>query len=154
MQFSSINVISPKLFPDESWNETEMLGAMVWLWFQSGLHREASIDNMMAYVLPVLKNGQFALFASADRPVGYFSWACFDAVAEAHYLQSDHCLRDISDWHCGDNIWIVDWFAPFGHSLAMSRIARQLFPNTVLHALYHKGSEKGLRIQAFSGKKA
>lgn len=71
---------------------------------------------MLTYVLPVLKNGQFALFCKGTQPIGYISWAYFDEVAQAHYLQSDRHLRDNSDWNCGDYIWFIQWFAPLGHS--------------------------------------
>ncbi|MBH2057911.1 toxin-activating lysine-acyltransferase, partial [Neisseria meningitidis] len=41
------------------------------------------------------------------------------------------------------------WFAPLGHSHQMRSAVRQLFPSTTLRALYHKGSDKGLRILTF-----
>lgn len=144
-----LNIISPKLFPNEQWNESEVLGAITWLWYQSPSHRQVPIAEMMAYVLPVLKNGQFALFCMGSQPIGYISWAYFDEVAQAHYLQSDRYLRDNSDWNCGDNIWLIQWFAPLGHSHQMRSAARQLFPNTTIRALYHRGSDKGLRILTF-----
>ncbi|SUO98543.1 toxin-activating lysine-acyltransferase [Suttonella indologenes] len=60
--------------------------------------------------------------------------------------QTDRHLRDNSDWNCGDNIWLIQWFAPLGHSHQMRLAVRRLFPNTIVRALYHKGSDKGLRI--------
>lgn len=96
-----------------------------------------------------VKNGQFALFCKGTQPIGYISWAYFDEVAQAHYLESDRHLRDNSDWNCGDNIWLIQWFAPLGHSHQMRSAVRQLFPSTTVRALYHKGSDKGLRILTF-----
>lgn len=63
--------------------------------------------------------------------------------------QTDRHLRNNSDWNCGDNIWLIQWFAPLGHSHQMRSAVRQLFPNTTVRALYHKGSDKGLRILTF-----
>ena len=83
------------------------------------------------------------------QAIGYISWAYFDEVAQAHYLQSDRHLRDNSDWNCGDYIWFIQWFAPLGHSHQMRSAVRQLFPSTTVRALYHKGSDKGLRILTF-----
>lgn len=104
-----LNIISPKLYPNEQWNESEALGAITWLWYQSPTHRQVPIVEMMTYILPVLKNGQFALFCKGTQPIGYISWAYFDEVAQAHYLESDRHLRDNSDWNCGDNIWLIQW---------------------------------------------
>lgn len=145
-----VNIISPKHFPNEPWNESEVLGAITWLWHQSPSYRQAPIAEMMTYILPVLKNGQFALFSIGAQPIGYPSWAYFDEVGQAHYLQSDRYLRDNSDWNCGDKNWIIQWFAPLGHSRLMRSAGRRLFPNTTLHALHHKGSEKGLKVLTFN----
>nr|WP_239991797.1 toxin-activating lysine-acyltransferase [Neisseria lactamica] len=53
-----LNIISPKLYPNEQWNESEALGVITWLWYQSPTYRQVPIVD----ILPVLKNGQFALF--------------------------------------------------------------------------------------------
>ena len=50
-----LNIISPKLYPNEQWNESEALGAITWLCYQSPTHRQVPIVEMMTYILPVLK---------------------------------------------------------------------------------------------------
>ncbi|HFC6898934.1 TPA: toxin-activating lysine-acyltransferase, partial [Neisseria meningitidis] len=47
-----LNIISPKLYPNEQWNESEALGAITWLWYQSPTHRQVPIVEMMTYILP------------------------------------------------------------------------------------------------------
>ncbi|MCF7520809.1 toxin-activating lysine-acyltransferase [Neisseria sp. ZJ106] len=139
----TLNIISPKLFPDKAWNESEVLGAITWLWYQSPVHCQVDIAEMLAYVLPVLKNGQFALFSMGAQPIGYISWAYFDEVAEVHYLQSDHYLRNNSDWNCGDNIWIIQWFAPLGHSHQMRYCCPKCDYRTWLYHSPHFGGTAG-----------
>ncbi|MWL73286.1 toxin-activating lysine-acyltransferase, partial [Escherichia coli] len=52
----------------------------------------------------------------------------------------------------GDRIWFCDWIAPFGHTAAMSApIRRDIFPDHVLRALYHRGAERGKRVMTFHG---
>ncbi|MFQ3071716.1 toxin-activating lysine-acyltransferase [Neisseria polysaccharea] len=50
---SPLNILSPKLYPSEPYNESEAPGAITWLWYQSPKHRQVPIAEMMAYVLPV-----------------------------------------------------------------------------------------------------
>ena len=38
-----LNIISPKLLPNEPWNESEALDALIWLWYQSITHRQVPI---------------------------------------------------------------------------------------------------------------
>ncbi|ARB04653.1 MULTISPECIES: hypothetical protein [Neisseria] len=40
---STLNIISPKLYPNEQWNESEAPGAITWLWYQSPKHRQVPI---------------------------------------------------------------------------------------------------------------
>ena len=52
----------------------------------------------------------------------------------------------------GKRLWIIDWFAPFGHSKLMSNIfLTELFPLDCMRSLYHRGKERGLKIKSFKG---
>ncbi|MDO5640377.1 MAG: toxin-activating lysine-acyltransferase [Neisseria sp.] len=152
MRFEDIDVIAPALFPDEPWNEAEALGAMTWLWLQSAHYRHHLVSEMAAWVLPVLKNGQFALFSRHARPLGYITWAYFDEAAEQRYLESNLSLLQNQDWQSGDRMWFVNWFAPLGHSREIKSIAARLFPNQCARSLHHRGNERGMKIMLFKGK--
>ncbi len=152
MKFDNFDVVSPALFPDEHWNEAEAFGAMTWLWLKSEEHCHTPIQEMAARTLPVLKNGQFALFSQNGQPVAYIAWASFSPEAETRYLQSDQGLLSNQDWQSGDRKWFINWFAPLGNTTAVRQIAKQyLFANDCLRSLYHRGNDKGLRIMLFKG---
>ena len=152
MKFDGIDVISPKLFPNEYWNEAEALGAITWLWLHSDNYKNAPVKEMAARALPSLKNGQFALLSRKSQPVGYITWAYFNQEAETRYLQSDQLLLANQDWQSGERLWLINWFAPFGNSKLIKFITgTYLFPTQCGRSLYHKGDVHGLRIMTFKG---
>lgn len=149
MNIANIDIISPYLFPHEPFNETETLGALLWLWSNSPKYCQAPLQDAMAYILPILKNGQFALFSRNHYPIGYFSWAFFNEQTEKQYLQSDNILFNELHWNTGSKMWFIHWFAPFGDSRIMKNALSQLFPNQKAYSLYHRGNETGKRIMRF-----
>ena len=151
MRIENLDVISPTLFPDERWNEAEALGAITWLWLKTD-YKHFSVAEMSAMVLPVLKNGQFALFCRDGQPLAYITWAWFSPEAESRYLQSEQGLLSNHDWCCGNRLWFINWFTPFGDSKVIRKLAADyLFPDQCGRALYHRGTERGLRIMEFKG---
>lgn len=43
LTISTLNILSTKLYPSEPYNESEALGAITWLWYQSPKHRQVPI---------------------------------------------------------------------------------------------------------------
>ena len=151
MRIENLDVISPALFPDERWNEAEALGAITWLWLKTD-YKYFSVAEMSAMVLPVLKNGQFALFCRGGQPLAYITWAWFSQEAENCYLQSDLGLLFFQYLCCGNGLRLNNWITPFGNSKVIRKLAADyLFPEQCGRALYHRGSERGLRIMEFKG---
>ncbi|OUY05880.1 toxin-activating lysine-acyltransferase [Acinetobacter populi] len=153
MKFKNIDVIAPTLYPTEMWNEAEVFGAITWLWLKSDQHKLAPIERMSAHVLPVIKNRQFALFSQGTQPLAYVTWAYFSPEDETRYIASNLQLLSNLNWDSGNRMWIIDWFAPLGHSFLIKQILETyLFPNACFRSLYHKGDQTGLRIKTFRGK--
>lgn len=159
MRLDTLNILAPGLLhaPEqasftESFNETETLGAVVWLWMHSHAHRDAPLHTLSALLLPALKQRQFVLVMEQDKPVFYLSWAQLDAAAEARYLRNPAVCMAEADWHSGERMWILDWVAPFGHTRAMmSLVRRRLLANRCIRTLYHRGDDKGFQIKTFHG---
>lgn len=137
---------------DQPWSEAQALGAGVWLWMNSPMHRVMPLDALNALLLPAIKRQQFVIASENGQPVFYMAWACFDELAERRYI--DHRPEDLApaDWASGDRLWILDWIAPFGHSREMTRlVSRDLFPRRWGRSLYHRGRQRGLRVLTFRG---
>ena len=48
-----------------------------------------------------------------NAPVAYVSWAKLSDKVAQRYCGAPHQLT-VGDWQSGDQIWIVDLYAPFG----------------------------------------
>ena len=148
---SSIDIIAPAL-NQQAFVEAEVFGAAVWLWMQSDAHRDIPLQVLNSLLMPAIGYRQFILGSIDGQPVFYLSWAMFDEDAEHRYLHSHPSGLAESDWNSGDRMWIVDWIAPFGHTHQVTRLLRQhWFKDRCVRFLYHRGDERGMRIQCVSG---
>ena len=133
-------------------DETQALGAIVWLWMNSAAHRDFPLHALNAVLLPAIKQRQFILVSQQGRPVFFTSWANFSLEAQSRYLKQSPLLMPEQDWNSGDRMWLLDWIAPFGHTRAMTRLLqRQLFADRIMRTLYHRGDQRGLRVKNFHG---
>jgi len=147
----SFDFIAPGL-SGNAFVEAEAFGAAVWLWMQSDAHRDIPLHILNSLLLPAIGYRQFILGSVDGQPVFYLSWAMFDEDAEHRYLHSLPSTLPESDWGSGDRMWVIDWIAPFGHSLQISRLLKQQwFKDRCMRFLYHRGDERGMRIQCVSG---
>jgi cytolysin-activating lysine-acyltransferase len=144
------HIIAPVLQGD-AFNEALVLGSSVWLWMHSASHRNTPLHGLSSLLLPAIKLGQFVLGSEQDKPVFYLSWARMSPDAEARYLTRHPMLMQAADWNSGNRIWLLDWVAPFGHSLSMRHVIARLFAPHCFRALHHRGNERGLRIVNYHG---
>jgi len=151
MRYNGFTVHAPLILGGQE-SEAEMLGAAVWLWMHSEMHRDAPLHVLPVVLLPVIKRCQYVLVQEGDRPVFFLSWAWMDESAEQRYLHEQVITLPESDWCCGDRMWFRDFIAPFGHASQVFRLVREeIFPHHIARYLWHRGGEKGRRIKTFYG---
>ncbi|HBC0989164.1 TPA: toxin-activating lysine-acyltransferase [Morganella morganii] len=151
MQVGHYDIKSPLILGGEV-SEAEVLGASVWLWMHSPLHRDAPLHALPTLLLPIIKRQQYVLVSEQERPVFFLSWAWMSLDSEARYLTLPAIHMFETDWGSGDRMWFCDWIAPFGHTRAMNTLMRHdIFPEHCVRALYHRGREKGKRVINFHG---
>ncbi|MCW2095038.1 MULTISPECIES: toxin-activating lysine-acyltransferase [Lelliottia] len=152
MRIGNLDIKAPLLLGGEQ-NEAEVLGATVWLWMHSPMHRDAPLHALPTLLLPIIKRQQYVLVVENERPVFFLSWAWLNEEAEARFLTRPSIEMKEEDWDSGDRIWFCDWIAPFGHTHAMQTLIRHdLFAEHCWRALYHRGAERGKRVVMFHGK--
>lgn len=114
MRNGKYDVLSP-LYSGEPVNEAEVLGAAVWLWMHSPLHRDAPLHTLPDLLLPVIKHRQYVITTEQGRPVFFMSQAWLSQEAEARFLTQPAILMPQSDWNSGDRMWVCDWVALSGY---------------------------------------
>lgn len=155
MQHGSLNITAPA-FGRPGPSETELLGAVTWLWMHSLRHRGLPLIALSQTLLAPLKAQQFILVSEAGvgglRPVAYLGWGNFNAEVEAAYLGAGSTAQlRTEDWGSGDRMWITDWVTPFGHAPQFRRIVQTLLADSCFRALYHRSGVGEQRVKAMRG---
>lgn len=144
---------TPHTFPAPAADKFAILGKLAWLWMNSPLHRDWTVDLLSRFALPPIELGQYLLLERGGMPVAYCSWAHLSSRAEAAYML-DAGNIPLADWNGGDHLWFVDWVAPFGKadSWDMKKRLEEKFPTSVARALRVKRGSRSGRVMEFRGR--
>jgi len=104
--------------PPQNLTVSEVFGQATWLMTQSRGHRNMFISDLEWMVMPPILLRQFRLFPGKDQPLGMALWAQLSDEASQRLEQGGGKLKP-EDWKSGDNFWLVELLAPFGHHEAM-----------------------------------
>lgn len=150
MDAAEITVFAPDLEKDCLIDEAKILGQIFWLWYQDPHRSKHSVEGVMRVTLPAIKSRQIVVFYHHDTPVGYCAYARFGVNEEKLYCHGEHdFLIDPQRWRSGDRLWIVNWFAPFGHHWQLVKIARRLLPGHIFRALSATGRANELTLTMY-----
>lgn len=151
MRYGDFIVQAPLIFGGQVC-EAEVLGASVWLWMHSSMHRDAPLYALPTVLVPIIKRRQYVLVSERERPVFFLSWMWLNEDAEQRYLKEATVMIKDEDWCCGERMWFRDFIAPFGHTHAMSRLLREeILPHHCARFLWHRGETIRPCIKTFRG---
>jgi cytolysin-activating lysine-acyltransferase len=119
-----------------------LLGAVIWLMLQHNSTRHTLVSDAEWRVMPPLVLNQAKLYMRDDAPIAYVSWAMLsDRVAE-RYCLAPHQLA-AGDWQSGEQVWIVDLYAPFGGAdHVIQDLHNTVLKGRVIHHLAMGGTDK------------
>lgn len=148
--FTNSSGILPKIPNQERYN---LIGQITSLMLSSNLHRQYRIDDIGAMFLPAIHLNQFRIYKNQKGdPVALITWAYLSNDIENEYQQGKRSLK-LADWKSGDNGWIIDFIAPFGHAKQVIRDLRNnVFPGQIGKALRVKENGKVKGVLRFWGK--
>lgn len=130
-----------------------VLGDVLFLMLHSPLHRGWPIMLTEVNILPPIQHKQFRLYHDEKgRPIGFVSWAWLSNEVEKEYATGTYRLKP-KDWVSGDNAWIIDFIAPFGHVMAVRKHLRRerVFARAdgVCKAFRRVKGEEAIRVMQF-----
>ena len=128
-----------------------VLGKLMWLWMNSPLHKEWPLQSSSEFLLKPIEYGQYLLIEREGMPVSYCSWAFVSDKEEENYIFD--ATSKIQDWQNGNNLWFIDWVAPFSKrdSFEMRSILKEKFKYQTANALRVKKHKKSAHIMEFKG---
>lgn len=154
MQYGNLIIAAPALNASGN-SEAEIFGSIVWLAMQAKNKNRLPLQDLSQWLLPALRSQQFILASESidgkAHPVAYMSWANLTAEVESRYVDNPDEGLNPQEWSGGDRMWVIDWMTPFGHSQPFSRAVFALLANSCFKSLYHRGGQRGLRVQLFRG---
>ena len=131
--FSKESGILSKIPKQERYN---LIGQITTLMLASKLHKKYLIDDIGAMFLPAIHLNQFRIYRNKDGdPIGIVTWAFLSDKNQEDYQKGLRSLK-LEDWNSGDNGWIIDFIAPFGHAKQIIKDLRaNIFPDKEGRAL-------------------
>ncbi|MEJ6404042.1 toxin-activating lysine-acyltransferase [Yoonia sp. 2307UL14-13] len=91
-----------------------VIGEVCFLCFHSTLYRHWSMQTIGRVFEPPIYLKQFQIYRARGVPRGLVTWAKLDAAAEEKHLHGGG-LDTFEEWRSGDQFWIMDLMAPWGH---------------------------------------
>lgn len=85
------------------------------LFNRSNFHQNHDYLTITQYVLPALILGYYQIYRENQQPLGYISWGFFNHKSEKNAFLHRKTPVTEHDFNSGDNAWIVDVVAPYGH---------------------------------------
>ena len=130
-----------------------LIGEIVSLMLCSQLHTKYSINDIGSVFFPPIDHNQFKIYKNQDgNVVGLITWAFLSDEVAAKYQIGEYNLKP-EDWNNGDQGWVIDFIAPFGHAKTiMSDIRNNVFPNQIGKAIRAESSGKIRGIIKLQGK--
>lgn len=126
--FSKESGILPKIPKQERYN---LIGQIATLMLASEVHKKYLIDDIGAMFLPAIHLNQFRIYRNKKGdPIGIITWAYLSDELQEKYQKGEKALTKLEDWKSGNNGWIIDFIAPFGHAKQIIKDLRNnIFPD-------------------------
>lgn len=136
-------------FPDDWFDLSSSVladfGALVYLASLTRFQRDKRLDYVAGNLEPPLRLRQYKILGSNGYPRAALTWAGLSPEAEYRLAVERMPLRP-EDWNSGPSVWLMDFFAPFGH---VDEIVPLLSHNpalTRLRTLWHNRDGSNARI--------
>lgn len=96
----------------------KVIGEVCFLCFHSTTHRNWTMKSIRRIFEPPVFLKYFHIYRARNVPRGLVTWAKLDQTAEAKHMKGEG-LDTFDEWQSGDQFWIIDLIAPWGHGKAI-----------------------------------
>ncbi|WP_107671196.1 toxin-activating lysine-acyltransferase [Cyanothece sp. BG0011] len=101
----------------------QMIGSLTHLMMSSKLHQRYQIIDISGRFLPSLIHNQFRYCEMDSKPLGFVNWAWLSDEVEEKFKTGKYVLK-LDEWQSGNNLWFLEFIAPFGHANLMIKDLR------------------------------
>lgn len=112
-----------------------LLGEATFLFLNSPLHLRYAVHQLPTFILTPLRLAQYRMYRGPQGPVGFVAWAYLTAQAAGDYASQRRELTP-QDWNAGNQLWFIEFVAPFGHGRRIvSDLRTNVFPRATALSL-------------------
>ena len=131
----------------------KLIGEVAILMMDSSIHKHYRVGDISNVIIPALHLNQFRIYRIGHQPVGFVSWAYLSDEIEKKYTSSP-MLLELLDWRSGNNLFFIDFIAPFGHARKIIQDLKiNIFPDKIVaKALRFKQVGKLQKVATYYGK--
>lgn len=116
----------------------------------SDIHRELQIRDIDRLIAAPLSLAQYRIWREGSRPVAYVSWGYLSSEARDRHLARAGLVK-AGDWNSGQELWFMDFIAPFGGITKYIRDLYRQFPDHKIAFISRSyGTGKVQRIGKYS----
>lgn len=120
-----------------------ILGPAMWLYARDPMKKFMFLGDIDWAVLPPIILDQCRLYTKAGLPYAFITWAYVNEVV-AQRLSSSQPKIAPHEWKCGDDIWLIDVVAPFGHlEETLKELRETVFAGKTVHGLLPVAGKPG-----------
>src|SRR5574343_1498135 len=132
----------------------KLIGEIASLMISSDLHITYKLKDIRDIFMPAVDANQFRIYHNKEGyPVGFICWAFLSDEVDKLYGEGKYKLKP-QDWNSGENGWIIELIAPFGHGKQIiSELRRKIFPNKTGKALVFSKDRKELKVINIRGER-
>lgn len=102
--------------PDEN-DVTKIVGQVALLMGKVASRHGTTVVALSTIALYAIRHKSLKIYYDSDgRVVAFVMWALLAEDVERRILDTGQIYLHESEWNEGENLWIIDFLAPFGHA--------------------------------------
>jgi len=132
----------------------KIIGEVASLMIGSDLHISYNLYDLRNIFIHAIDCDQFRIYHNKKGlPIGFVCWAFLSEEIEKLYIAGKYKLKP-QDWNSGNNGWIIEFIAPFGHAKKIvSDLRDNIFPTKKGKALIFSKDFRKLKVINIFGRK-
>jgi cytolysin-activating lysine-acyltransferase len=108
----------------------QKIGMATWLALRCENYRQFQIDSIQEWLEVPIELDQIKFFYDYfGSPVGFVVWAYLAPEVAYRLVNDSNFEMHISEWNEGNELWIIDFVAPFSHAYEIARGMQKKFIN-------------------------
>ena len=117
----------------------ETIGKLTSLLAHSSMHSHFTVKDIADILMPPIILNQYRIYSANNATaVGFVCWGMFSPDVERKLVHSKSVL-ELSDWTSGNQPFVTDFIAPFGHAKMIVRdLKTGIFADHVVKALRYE----------------